>query len=86
VCLLAQPINRIDATGIEVMAKLCAQLHLQGITLHISGLKLPVEAPLRRAGALPPGDWLRLYRTDAELLAALARLDEGPHDIAGAAI
>ena len=52
----------------------------------VSGLKLPVEAPLRRAGALPPGDWLRLYRTDAELLAALARLDEGPHDIAGAAI
>jgi SulP family sulfate permease len=86
VCLLAQSINRIDATGIEVVAKLCAQLRLQGITLHISGLKLPVEVPLRRAGALPPGDWLRLYRTDAELLAALARLDEGPHDIAGAAI
>ncbi|MCM2347627.1 MAG: SulP family inorganic anion transporter [Acidovorax soli] len=86
VCLLAQPINRIDATGIEVVAKLCAQLHLQGITLHISGLKLPVETPLRRAGALPAGDSLRLYRTDAELLAALARLDEGPDDLAGAAI
>jgi len=82
VCLFAQPINRIDATGIEAMAQLCAQLHRQGITLHLSGLKLPVETPLRRAGALPSDHWLRLYRTDAELLAALARLDGGPDELA----
>jgi SulP family sulfate permease len=86
VCLLAQPINRIDATGIEVVAKLCAQLRRQGITLHISGLKLPVETPLRRANALPPGPLLRLYRTEGELLAALAKLDDDPDDIAAAAI
>ena len=86
ICLLAQPINRIDVTGIEVVAKLCAQLQRQNITLHISGLKLPVETPLRRAGALPPGPLLRLHRTDADLLAALARLDDGPDDIAAAAI
>ncbi|SEA60725.1 MULTISPECIES: SulP family inorganic anion transporter [Acidovorax] len=82
VCLFAQPINRIDATGIEAMAQLCAQLHRQGTTLHLSGLKLPVETPLRRAGALPSDHWLRLYRTDAELLAALARLDGGPDELA----
>ncbi|MDD2544985.1 MAG: SulP family inorganic anion transporter, partial [Burkholderiaceae bacterium] len=85
-CLFAQPINRIDATGVEVVVKLCAQLQMQHITLHISGLKLPVETALRRANALPSGPLLRLYRTEGELLAALARLDEGPDDIAGAAI
>lgn len=72
VCLFAQPINRIDATGVEVFAGLRARLAANGITLHISGIKLPVERVLQRAGALAPDPWLRMYRTDKEALQALA--------------
>jgi SulP family sulfate permease len=76
VCLLAQPINRIDVTGAEIFQQLQSALRLRGVTLHISGIKLPVETVLRRAGALNPGPLLKMYRTDAEALLALARLDE----------
>jgi SulP family sulfate permease len=78
VCLFAQPINRIDATGTEVFGQLRRMLAARGITLHISGIKLPVETVLQRAGELPPQGtaWplLRMYRTDAETLAALQQL------------
>ncbi len=74
VCLFAQPINRIDATGVEVFASLVAMLQVRGITLHISGIKLPVETVLRRAGLLQEHPLLQCYRTDAEALVRLARL------------
>jgi sulfate permease, SulP family len=74
VCLFAQPINRIDVTGVEAFVQLRAHLAERGISLHISGIKLPVETILRRAHALDDGPWLRMYRTDAEALAALAQL------------
>jgi SulP family sulfate permease len=69
--LFAQPINRIDATGVEVFGQLRRMLETRGITLHISGIKLPVQQVLERAGALEPSPRLKLYRTDAEALAAL---------------
>lgn len=73
VCLFAQPINRIDATGVDLFAKLERQLQARQIMLHISGIKLPVERALHRAGCLQPSSHLALYRTDAEALAALQR-------------
>lgn len=82
VCLFAQPINRIDATGVEIFGQLRRNLALSGITLHLSGIKLPVEQALRRAGELPEAghEWpqLKLYRTDVEAIAALSLL--GPSD------
>ena len=86
VCLFAQPINRIDVTGVDTFGQLQRQLNSQGITLHISGIKLPVETTLRRAGELAEGSHLKLYRTDAEALQALAQLTPLPDDIAAAAI
>jgi SulP family sulfate permease len=86
VCLFAQPIHRVDATGVEVFRKVAVLLRQQGIVLHISGMKLPAETTLRSAGELTPGALLRIYRTDAECLAALSRLEDLPADIAGAAI
>ncbi|MBX9935108.1 MAG: SulP family inorganic anion transporter [Burkholderiaceae bacterium] len=86
VCLFAQPINRIDATGVEVFMKVAAQLQRQRITLHVSGMKLPVETALRQAGTLHSGSGLVLYRTDAEALNAMSLLREWPDDIAGSAI
>lgn len=74
VCLFAQPINRIDATGVEVFAALRTTLAMQQIALHISGIKLPVEQVLARAGQLQPGPLLRVYRTDAEAIAGLAAM------------
>ena len=77
VCLFAQPINRVDATGVETFGQLHRQLSNRGISLHISGLKLPVETALRRAGELNDGPFLRMYRTDTEALKSLSEL--GPN-------
>jgi SulP family sulfate permease len=76
VCLFAQPINHIDATGVEVFEQLRACLQERGIALHISGIKLPIETVLRRAGALADDALLHLYRTDAQALQALGTLPE----------
>jgi sulfate permease, SulP family len=73
-CLFAQPINRVDATGVEVFGQLRRLLEQRGIRLHISGLKLPVERVLRRSGALHDAALLNVYRTDAEALLALAQI------------
>jgi SulP family sulfate permease len=81
VCLFALPINRIDATGVESFAKLETLLRERGITWHISGMKLPVETVLRRAGCLQAHDGLRLYRTDAEAIQHLRQLDALPADM-----
>ena len=74
VCLFAQPINRIDATGVEVFSQLRKLLATRGIALHISGIKLPVERVLRQAGALDEGPLLHMYRTDVDALMAFGRL------------
>ncbi len=86
VCLFAQPINRIDATGLEVFGQVRRMLLERGITLHISGIKLPVERILIAAHELPSKDeeWplLRMYRTDAEAVAAFRMQDEALRDSA----
>lgn len=74
VCLFAQPINRIDATGVEMFMQLRERLTAAGVTLHISGIKLPVEKVLRRAGALNESPLLCMYRTDVDALQAFGRL------------
>jgi SulP family sulfate permease len=81
VCLFALPINRIDATGVESLAKLEAMLRERGISLHISGMKLPVEVVLRRAGCLQAHAGLYMYRTDAEAIAQLRQLEALPADM-----
>ena len=86
VCLFAQPINRIDVTGVETFGQLHRQLSSRGITLHISGLKLPVEKALQRAGELAESTHLKMYRTDAEALQALRSLDPLPTNNGVAAI
>jgi len=86
VCLFAQPINRIDATGVETLQQLRKQLSQRHIQLHISGIKLPVENTLRKAGELEGQDGVRLYRTDTEAIVALRDLQDMPDDIAGLSI
>jgi SulP family sulfate permease len=73
VCLFAHPINRVDITGAEVFGNIRRLLESKGVRLHISGLKLPAQQVLERAGLLAPGPMLFSYRTDAEALAALGR-------------
>jgi SulP family sulfate permease len=72
--LVAHPINWIDATGVEMFGQVQTQLAERGITLHVVGIKLPVEQALKTAGLLPEGPHLRLYRTEAEALQAMAAL------------
>ncbi len=86
VCLFAQPINHIDATGVDIFLKLSAQLQAHGISLHISGMKLPVEKVLHRAGWRSHGPHLQLYRTEQDAVQALVQLEPQADDIAAAAI
>ena len=81
VCLFALPINRVDATGVETLAKLETLLRERGVTLHISGMKLPVETVLRRAGCLQDHPLLKMYRTDAEAIQQLRQLETLPADM-----
>ncbi|MFZ2738385.1 MAG: SulP family inorganic anion transporter [Burkholderiaceae bacterium] len=74
VCLFAFPINRVDITGAETFQKLESMLQQRQVTLHISGLKLPAETLLRRAGCLQTREGLRLYRSDREAIEALQQL------------
>ena len=71
VFLDAQPINRIDITGVESFMRLRQSLQKQGICLHIGGLKLPVQAILEKSGALVSGPDLQLSRTSAQALLAM---------------
>ncbi|SDM39268.1 sulfate permease, SulP family [Oryzisolibacter propanilivorax] len=75
-CLFALPVNRIDVTGVEAFVRLRALMQSLGGTLHVAGLKLPVQRILERAGVLHEGPDLRMYRTDGEAVAALASLPE----------
>ena len=74
VCLFAQPINRVDATGVETFSQLHSTLTQDNITFHISGIKLPVENILRQAGELKNSNRLKMYRTDADAVSALKSL------------
>lgn len=74
VCLFAHPINRIDASGIEAFATLQANLAIRKITLHVTGMKLPVERVLMRSGHLQASTMLRLYRTDAQAIQSLSQV------------
>jgi SulP family sulfate permease len=85
-CLFAQPINRIDATGLETLQQIRHYLHSRGIQLHISGIKLPVETALKLAGELGHESEIKLYRTDIEAVHALRSLQALPDDISGMAI
>ena len=67
----AQPINRIDVTGVEAFTRLRLSLQKRGICLHIAGLKLPVQDILSRAGCLTLGTDLLLYRTSGQALTTL---------------
>jgi SulP family sulfate permease len=86
VCLFAQPINRIDVTGVETFGQLRKQLMARRITLHISGIKLPLDTALRNAGELSESPYLKMYRTDTEALNALRQLDTLPDDYAALSI
>ncbi|WP_443082752.1 SulP family inorganic anion transporter [Variovorax sp. PAMC 28711] len=78
VCLFAQPINRVDITGAEVFGSIRRMLEGKGVRFHLSGLKLPAQQLLDRAGLLAPGPLFCSYRTDAEALAALGHVRRSP--------
>lgn len=80
VMLIAHPINRIDATGAETFGRLASMLAARQITLHLVGIKLPVETVLRAAGQLQDHEGIRLYRTEAEALRACAVMRGGDED------
>ncbi len=71
VCIFAQPINWIDATGIETLNQMHIQLASKGIVLHLSGLKLPLEKAFVKAKVLAEGPYLVRYRSESETVAAL---------------
>lgn len=71
VCLVAHPINRIDATGAETLGRIWPLLRQRDIHLVLCGLKLPAERVLQAAGLLHAHTFLQLCRTEAEAVAVL---------------
>ena len=71
--LFAQPINRMDASGVETLNRVLADMHRRDITTHLVGLKLPAQHMLEAASLLP-NPQLMLHRTDTEALQAIASL------------
>jgi SulP family sulfate permease len=68
VVLMMSGVNDIDLSGLEALMHINRHLHAQGVTLHLSELKGPVNDRLQRAGL---DDWLTgsVFRTqhDADL-------------------
>ena len=71
--VLEREIDRVTRSGEAALLLMLAR----GGCLHVSGLKLPVETALRKAGVLPAAAGLVTYRTDAEALVALQQLPSG---------
>jgi SulP family sulfate permease len=68
VCLFAQSVDRLDATGVEAFIKLAIQLHQKGIGFNVCGLKGPVEQTLKRANINTFAPHIKFYRTDMQML------------------
>ena len=75
VALFAQPINRIDATGIEVFERIALQMTSQDRQLIMVGAKLPVERALKAAGVFERATDLLVFVRDEEALAYLRELE-----------
>lgn len=72
VVLFAQPINRIDATGIEVFERIASQMAAQDRELILVGAKLPVEQALEKAGVLKSSGSISTFHHDADVLSHLS--------------
>lgn len=75
VALFAQPINRIDATGIEVFERIALQMAAQDRQLIVVGAKLPVERTLKAAGVFDRATALLVFVRDEEALAYLREME-----------
>lgn len=69
-CLSAA--NDIDATGVEMLRQLRANLHEQGVALHLSGIKKQVAEVLCKTTILDSFGSGRVFATDREATAMLA--------------
>lgn len=71
VCLFAQSVERLDATGVDAFMKLAMQLDRKGITFYVCGLKSPVEHTLKRAKLNTFAPNIKFYRTEQQMLQGL---------------
>ena len=71
VCLFAQSVERLDATGVDALIKLAMQLDRKGIAFNVCGLKSPVEHTLKRAQLSTFAPNIKFYRTEQQMLQGL---------------
>ncbi|MFT0851172.1 SulP family inorganic anion transporter [Achromobacter sp. F4_2707] len=69
VFIFMQGVNLIDATGLEVVARLFERLRKQGLKIHIVGAKLEVEQSMKRV--FTRWEEVRFHRTEQEALQAM---------------
>lgn len=74
-CLVASGINNIDATGLETLNRLRALVARRKGKLYLSGMKLPLEQRLQKAGFLADTDHVQVLKTDAQTIEVLTQLD-----------
>lgn len=72
--IFMQGVNLIDATGLEVLARLFDQFRKQGFAIHLVGAKLDVENRMQRLFA--GRDDVRFQRTEQDAIASMAAYDE----------
>jgi SulP family sulfate permease len=73
VCLFAQSVDRLDATGVDALIKLAMQLDRNNISFSICGLKTPVENTLKCANLKTYAPNVKFYRTEQQMLQGLSQ-------------
>ncbi|THJ35220.1 SulP family inorganic anion transporter [Lampropedia aestuarii] len=74
ICLVASGINNIDATGLETLYLLRAMAKKRNGCLYLSGMKLPLERRLAKAGLLDDKAHVQVCVTELETVQRLRQL------------
>ncbi|MFW5825452.1 MAG: SulP family inorganic anion transporter [Marinobacter sp.] len=76
VLISASSLNQIDSTGLDTLRDIWSMLDARGITLCLSGPKLPVREALARSGLATLIGEDHIYATDAGAIDALTRIND----------
>ena len=69
VYIFMQGVNLIDATGLEVLARLFQQYQQRGLEIHLVAAKLEVERAIKQAFGHNTG--IRFHRTEKEAIESM---------------
>lgn len=74
VLISASSLNQVDSTGLDTLQDIWSFLDAKGITLYLSGPKLPLREALSRTGLAQLIKEENIIATDAKAIEALATI------------